>query len=358
MSPPLRLTLLTGPLLVNAENIAVLDLATALKHRGHRVGVLAGEGPLLPRFRRAGVKVLTADVTGAFLLDLPRLKALLGDVSSSTTDLLHVTDLRLHRHGRWMSRIAGVPWVLSATVAPGRRIRASGRLTCVVVPSASVRDALVVGRLAPRKRIRVVRPGVDPSRFPSPAPPFASKGPVLGVITPLEQRAGASTLIEAVRLLIDEGRRFHLLVAGAGKEDLAVRRLARVRGVSPHVTVTDLPGNFESVMTTLDIALFPAVRAGFEAALPQVMAAARPVVATGVGSAFSWVSEGVTGFLVPHSDPAALAARTGMLLDDRARAVEMGLAGRRSVLDGGGVEAMVAGMEAAYREAVDRGRTP
>lgn len=355
MSPPLRLALLTGPLEVTAENIAVLDLATALKHRGHRVGVLAGEGPLLPRFRRAGVNILTAQVSGSFLLDLPRLKSILGDVSAATTDLLHVTDLGLHRHGAFLSRIAGLPWIVSAKVAPGRRLRRSGRLACVVVPSNSVRDALVAGRLAPRGLIRIVRPGVDPSRFPAPVPPFTSEGPVLGVITPLERRAGARTVIEAVRLLIEEGRRLHLLIAGTGREDRSVRRLARVRGVSSHVTVTALPGDFERVVTTLDIALFPAGCAGYEAGLPQVMAAARPVVATGVGAAFSWVSEGVTGFLVPHSDPVALAARTGMLLDDHERAVEIGLAGRRSVLDGGGMEEMVAGMEAAYHATIDGG---
>lgn len=54
----------------------------------------------------------------------------------------------------------------------------------------------------------------------------------------------------------------------------------------------------------------------------------RPVVATDIRGCREVVVDGVTGSLVPLKDPRALAHSIGALLDDKARAQAMGVAGR------------------------------
>ncbi len=61
----------------------------------------------------------------------------------------------------------------------------------------------------------------------------------------------------------------------------------------------------------------------------EAMACATPVVASAVGGIPEVVDDGVTGFLVPPSEPKALADAVNRLLDDPGLAAEMGRAGRR-----------------------------
>ncbi|HEX4018889.1 MAG TPA: glycogen synthase [Frankiaceae bacterium] len=61
----------------------------------------------------------------------------------------------------------------------------------------------------------------------------------------------------------------------------------------------------------------------------EAMACATPVVASAVGGIPEVVDDGVTGFLVPPSEPKALADAVNRLLDDPGLAAEMGRAGRQ-----------------------------
>ena len=58
----------------------------------------------------------------------------------------------------------------------------------------------------------------------------------------------------------------------------------------------------------------------------------RPAVCTDVASMPEVVEDGVTGFVVPPNDPAALGERLVWLHRHRAEGAEMGRAGRRRVL--------------------------
>lgn len=64
------------------------------------------------------------------------------------------------------------------------------------------------------------------------------------------------------------------------------------------------------------------------AVLMEAMAARRPVVATAVGGVAEIVAHGVSGYVTPPGDASALAEAISTLLLDRARAAQMGAAGR------------------------------
>ena len=64
------------------------------------------------------------------------------------------------------------------------------------------------------------------------------------------------------------------------------------------------------------------------AVLMEAMAARRPVVATGVGGVAEIVADGVSGYVTPPGDPAALARQVQRLLLDPEHAAAMGVIGR------------------------------
>jgi glycosyltransferase involved in cell wall biosynthesis len=77
-----------------------------------------------------------------------------------------------------------------------------------------------------------------------------------------------------------------------------------------------------------DVSVLSSLSEGFPNSVVEAMAAGRPVVATAVGGTVDAVVEGVTGFLVPPRDPAALASALEVLLRDAPLRQKMGRAGR------------------------------
>jgi len=88
------------------------------------------------------------------------------------------------------------------------------------------------------------------------------------------------------------------------------------------------------------------------------MALSRPVVASDVGGIPEMVEDGVTGVLVPHDQPEALAAALVRLLSDRPFAERIAKAGHDLVHDRFCIELMVREVEDLYEEGASRVRQP
>lgn len=88
-----------------------------------------------------------------------------------------------------------------------------------------------------------------------------------------------------------------------------------------------------SLLARTSVFVFPTAIDAFGYAPLEAMAMAAPVVASSYGALPEIVEDGVTGTLVPRFDDEALVAAIRDLLDDPARAAEMGRAGRRRVLE-------------------------
>ena len=82
-----------------------------------------------------------------------------------------------------------------------------------------------------------------------------------------------------------------------------------------------------------DVFVIPSEQEGLCIAGLEAMACAVPVVSTRCGGPEGFVREGVNGFLTPRNDPAALAARIGRLIGDRALRDRLGQAARRMILE-------------------------
>ena len=106
--------------------------------------------------------------------------------------------------------------------------------------------------------------------------------------------------------------------------------------------------NLREHLSAADIFVLPSRSEGFSNAIVEAMAAALPVVATNVGGNAEAVKDGVSGFLVPKDDPAALSEAITKLLSDPSRAKAMGMAGKALAAEHFTTEAMMHRITTAY----------
>jgi glycosyltransferase involved in cell wall biosynthesis len=99
--------------------------------------------------------------------------------------------------------------------------------------------------------------------------------------------------------------------------------------------------NLREYLSAADIFVLPSRSEGFSNAIIEAMAASLPVVATDVGGNSEAVKDGVSGFIVPSEDVAALSSAMIRLLSDPSKAKEMGAAGRGLVEERFTIDAMM-----------------
>ena len=284
-----------------------------------------------PRFRQAWRQVRA-------------LTRILRRIRDFAPDVVHIQQgqLWLNYALRFLRRYPLVVTVHDAVLHPGDResartpqramTRAFGAADEVIVHGRSVGDDLVETVGVPRDRIHVVPHRVDPFAS-SGAPPEPEPATALffGRIWPYK---GLDVLIAAEPLVAQDVPSLKIVIGGEGEP------FDRYRSLMKH------PERFEVHYGLLDndernhlfqraaIVVLPYVEASQSGVVPVAYAFGRPVVASAVGGLPEAVEEGVTGLLVPPSDPVALAAAmTRLLCDDELRAT-LGANARRRFASG------------------------
>jgi glycosyltransferase involved in cell wall biosynthesis len=135
---------------------------------------------------------------------------------------------------------------------------------------------------------------------------------------------------------------------------IELKDLVRDLNLSDHFHFVGGVTNLREHLSAADIFVLPSRSEGFSNAIVEAMAASLPVVATNVGGNAEAVIDGVSGFLVPPEDPAALAAAITRLLCDPYRAKAMGLAGRALAAEKFTTEAMMNRITNVYGELISR----
>ena len=148
----------------------------------------------------------------------------------------------------------------------------------------------------------------------------------VGRLVPVKDQA---TLVDAVAELGKSGVAATLVIAGDGPERARLEARAVARGVD--LRLLGYRPDVEQVLAALDVFVLSSTSEGLSTTILEAMAAGRPVVATRVGGAEEMIADGVTGVLVPPSDPSALAGalRRGLGAADGGAA--MGAAARQRV---------------------------
>ena len=190
---------------------------------------------------------------------------------------------------------------------------------------------------------------------------IAPDDPVVGTVCVLRPQKALRVLVRAAATLAHEFPRLQVLIAGIGPEEDSLRALIDELGLGH---VVRLLGQWESsdvprLLGAFDVAVNCSDYEGTSAAIVEMMAAARPVVATRVGGTPGLIDDGVHGLLVEPQDPDALATAIRRLLDDAKLRARLGDAARERQRRQFDLPALVGRLEDLYESlwaATMRGR--
>jgi glycosyltransferase involved in cell wall biosynthesis len=182
---------------------------------------------------------------------------------------------------------------------------------------------------------------------------------IIGAIARLVPRKGHRDLFAALQKMPPGCPAARLLLVGGGGLRTELERLARQMGLADKIVFAGLvpPGEVPRYVGVMDcVAHLSTFPEALSRALPQALAAGKPVVAYDFDGADEVCRENETGFLVRTGDTAAAARRLLQLAGDPALREKLGRCGQAFVRENFSIEKMVADQYDVYLKlAAERG---
>ncbi|CAG9932778.1 glycosyltransferase family 4 protein [Candidatus Nitrotoga arctica] len=208
----------------------------------------------------------------------------------------------------------------------------------VIANSEYTRDVLIKMGVNPT-RIALIYPGVDVTRF-HPGLAFAELRQSVGVtdvgklilsVGRLSRRKGFDQVIQALPALIHAGLDIQYVLIGIGEDYDYLYDLARKYGVADrvhllgHVSDNDLPRWYNAC----DVFIMPnreinGDTEGFGMVFIEAAACGKPAIAGQAGGTGAAVLDGITGFRVDGTDPAAVTFALQRILENAQYAQQIG----------------------------------
>jgi glycosyltransferase involved in cell wall biosynthesis len=195
---------------------------------------------------------------------------------------------------------------------------------------------LEAGWVKKEKTVLIPGSGVDPEFYAAtPEPPVSPEGPVVAYVGRLLWDKGLGELVEAARLLKNQGVKAQFWLYG----DIDLHNPASL--TREEVRAWDQDGLIQWKGVVQDsrlayqhchIAVLPSYREGLPKSLLEAASSARPIVTTDVPGCREVVRHHLNGFLVPARTVLPLAEALKRLIYDSDLRQQMGQAGRKRVL--------------------------
>ena len=222
-------------------------------------------------------------------------------------------------------------WPMAATVWLAEQpIAVAYRRAGFHAISESTRDDLARRGVDP-DRIRVIHPGVDCVRYhPDPAV-GRTTDPTFVYVGRLKRYKKVTVAIQALALARKERPDLRLDIAGGGDHLAELRQLAADVGQAEAVRFLGFVSEAEKVrlFRSAWANVFPSPKEGWGITVMEAAACGTPSIASDSPGLRDSVRAGVTGWLVPHGDAAALARQYLALAADRALVDRFGVAARQ-----------------------------
>lgn len=245
--------------------------------------------------------------------------------------------------GQVVGKIHGIPvtsWQHAAFLKPANRtlLRATQHLARLWVGDSETVTRLTAERL-----------GVEPERLvqwpifrADPAAPRATPwqpGQTLriGSLGRFHPVKGYDVLVEALARLETVGIDYEVLIGGDGQQRTAIEAQAKAAAITS-LRLVGYIGEPRDFLASLHAYVQPSRSEGLCVAAHEAMQAGLPVIASAVGELPHSIVDGVTGWIVPPNDPAALASAFDKALAHPERLATMGERARERLFENFGPE--------------------
>jgi len=322
------------------------------------------------RLAESGVKTQSLGIRS--LPSLKAARALAAIIRRERPDVVHSLMYQAIQLCRFLKRRAGVPFRLVSSPRVSYRSRSTWSLVVdrllkgaddlLIAESDASRDFLIRKLGYAESRVRTIYNGVDVARRPAAGLERQRKRLELGLgpddvllvaVGRLDAQKGHCVLIDAVAELKGFPR-LRCAVIGAGP--LRGRLEDRIRRLNLERSVRLLGerDDVDSWLSAGEIFVLPSLWEGLPNALLEAMSLGLPVAASAVDGVCEAVAPNISGLLVPPQDAGALARALARLITDPDLRRRLGEAARTRIAERFSLPAMIAGYEAAYREALAR----
>jgi glycosyltransferase involved in cell wall biosynthesis len=296
---------------------------------------------------------VTTDLLAMVRRDRPHILHAHGYATSNYARLLALmADVRVivHDHAAFPtipSYQRAVDWVLARRADLG------------IAVSASTREFMVRCRHLPADRVRLVFNGAPLEEFKRPSAErvraererrgIGDGEIVIGTVGRLDHQKGTTYFLQAAAHVMRLRPAVRIVVAGDGHLLEQHREEARALGIAERTTFTGFCDDVPALQAVLDMQVFPSLWEGTPLTVFEAMSMGLPIVSTAVDGLAEVLRPGENALMVPPRDAEALAAAMLELVDNPARAAELGA---RAQHDSGRYDVCttVRELEAIYRE--------
>ena len=169
------------------------------------------------------------------------------------------------------------------------------------------------------EKLKIVHCGVDVDEL---RPSHGSDGTQLLFVGRLTGFKGLPVLLDAMPSIVERRPGTRLVLVGDGPDREALEAQVRRLGLGDSVEFAGSrsPADVAALLAATDVFVLPSFAEGVPTVLMEALGAEVPVVTTRIAGVSELVEDGVSGLLVPPSDPSALADAVSSLLG-RATAV-------------------------------------
>lgn len=206
----------------------------------------------------------------------------------------------------------------------------------------------------PRHKRLLITNGVDtdlftpavPRPLPVPGCPFSPDdywlfGTVGRLQTVKNQPLLARAFVQLIQNQPEAAERMRLVIVGEGPLRAEIESILSGAGIAHLAWLAGARDDIPAILQSLSCFVLPSQAEGTSCTLQEAMATGLPVVATAVGGTPDLVSEGVTGYLVPSEDAAALAHALWRCFSQPETVNSFKLAARATAIAQFGVDGMI-----------------
>jgi glycosyltransferase involved in cell wall biosynthesis len=187
----------------------------------------------------------------------------------------------------------------------------------------------------------------EPARKALGLPPA---GIVVGTIGNFFANKGLEYFIEAIEILLSEYKLgATALIIGDGEQRQKLEKLITEKHLEKNIILAGTKKDASQYLKAFDIYLSSSVKEGVPYSIIEAMRAGLPVVATRVGGIPEIINDGQDGLLTETKNPAALAEKIKILLDDKALAENLARQATKKIQTAFNKEKMVAATLAVYK---------